>query len=135
MVRPNEELTDSLRQVLVEEVLLELDRFYEPPKAGLEVGEEEIAELWRRIREEEADLLSLIRQGLPREIKERYSILIRKRDSNSLAPHEHQELIGLTDQLEHFQAKRVEALADLAELRKIPLDELLLELNLSPLDA
>ena len=85
--------------------------------------------------DQEADLLSRIRQGLPREIKERYPILIRKRDSDSLAPHEHQELINLTDQLEHLQAKRVEALADLVELRKVPLDELLLELNLQPLDA
>jgi hypothetical protein len=83
-------------------------------------------------RQSEPELLARIRRELPREFKRRYSGLVKKRDAGSLAPEEYQELIRMSDQLEHWQAKRVEALADLAELRKVPLKELLQELNLKP---
>jgi hypothetical protein len=83
-------------------------------------------------RQSETELLARIRQELPHEFKRRYSDLAKKRDAGSLTPEEYQELIRLTDQLEHWQVERVEALADLAELRKAPLKELLQELNLKP---
>jgi hypothetical protein len=83
-------------------------------------------------RQSETELLARIRWEPGNEFRQRYSDLVERCGADALTSEERKELLRLTDQVERWQADRVEALADLVELRKIPVEELLQELNLKP---
>jgi hypothetical protein len=59
----------------------------------------------------------------------RYHELITLRDNESLVPDgpEHVELIGMTDTLEEWNARRMGLLFELARIRKTPIDDVLRE--------
>lgn len=73
----------------------------------------------------EAELLLKINQGVPPEVQKRYEELIAKRQAETLAPDEYDELLRLTDQIENLEARRMEYLAELARLRKTSLTALM----------
>jgi hypothetical protein len=85
-----------------------------------------------RLSAPEADLLTIINEGLPAALRQRYDELTARRDAHTLTPGEHAELLSLTDQVENLEAKRAEALVALASLRKRPLSALMQDLGLSP---
>lgn len=70
--------------------------------------------------------------AVPPNIQERFDELIGKRQAETLTPDEYSELLALTEQVERFQAQRVECLAELARLRGIPLAALMEELGIQP---
>jgi hypothetical protein len=78
----------------------------------------------------ETELLAKINRGLPADFAARYQELIQKRRAGTLAPDEHAELLRSSDQVEHLEAERVEALADLASLRGTSLSRLMAELGI-----
>jgi hypothetical protein len=78
----------------------------------------------------DANLLKQINRGFPDAWWNHYHELIRKREESRLSPEEHLELIRLTDQLERREAKRLQALVKLAELRRQPLASLMQDLGL-----
>jgi phage terminase Nu1 subunit (DNA packaging protein) len=80
----------------------------------------------------EAELLQQINQGVPQEIQRRFDELTTRRREDLLTPEEHQELLQLIDQIEQLDVKRVEALAELAQLRKVSLRKLMKQLGLRP---
>ncbi len=80
----------------------------------------------------EADLLQRINQGLPAETQQRFNLLTAKRRAEILTPEEHQELLGLVDEIELRDAKRLEYLAELAQLRNISLRTLMNQLGIRP---
>jgi hypothetical protein len=69
----------------------------------------------------EADLLLKINEGLPAPRRQRYSELIARRQAETLTDSEYDELLQLTQQVEAYQTRRVGYLAELAQLRKVPL--------------
>lgn len=73
----------------------------------------------------ESELLERINRGVPSELQKRYGELAAKRDAGSLAADEYHELLQLSDEMERLNAKRVEALAELARLRQTSLPELM----------
>jgi hypothetical protein len=79
---------------------------------------------------EEAELLQKINQGLPPDVQQRYDELTAKRQAETLTPDEHQELLALIDRIEQADAERVQALAELAQLRNVPVTTLMAELNI-----
>ena len=81
---------------------------------------------------EEADLLLKINHGLTPDFQQRYNALIAKRQASTLTPEEYTELLSLSNQLEKLEASRLEALAELARLRKITLKALMEELEIQP---
>ena len=83
-----------------------------------------------RLSNAEASLLLEINQGLPADDMARYETLIVKRDEERLSPQEYDELLCLTQQLEALQANRVGYLAKLAEIRSIPLTQLVDDLGI-----
>lgn len=84
----------------------------------------------------EAALLERINQGFPVEFWEQYRRLTQKRRAEALTPAERQSLIGLTDQIEAANVRRLEHLVELARLRGMPLPALMDQLGLSgPPDA
>ncbi len=79
---------------------------------------------------EETELLSAINQGLPPEVRERYTALIARRREGSLTPDEHRELVRLGDEVEVMDARRAERLVELSRLRGVSLDEVMDSLGL-----
>lgn len=80
--------------------------------------------------EREAELLQEINQSLPPVNQQRYDKLTAKLQANNITPGEYQELLQLIDQIELADAKRVEHLIELAQLRNLSLDELMNQLSI-----
>ncbi|HYH47567.1 MAG TPA: STAS/SEC14 domain-containing protein [Thermoanaerobaculia bacterium] len=80
----------------------------------------------------ETELLQTINRGLPPAGHQRYEELMERRRRETLTPAEHQELLQLTEEAERLQAERVEALAELARLRGLPLASVVEQLGLAP---
>jgi hypothetical protein len=78
----------------------------------------------------ESELLSRINQSLPAGDRAKLKELIHMRDAETITSTELQELIGMTDRLEKLQAERLAALAELATLRGVTLDEVINQLGI-----
>jgi len=83
--------------------------------------------------EAEAQLLLKVNQGIPAELHAHYQILRQKRESETLTDAEHDTLIQLSNQIEQIGAQRLEALANLAQLRQVSLLDLMEALGIQPL--
>lgn len=81
---------------------------------------------------QETELLQQINQGLPPEIQQRYDQLQAKLQAETISPEEHQDLLTLIDTVEQADAKRLEALVALAQLRQISLPDLMAQLDIQP---
>jgi hypothetical protein len=79
---------------------------------------------------EESELLEKINHWLPMELKTQLDALIARRDAETITSQEQDELTALTDRLEEAHASRLEAIANLARLRKVSLTEVLLQLGI-----
>jgi hypothetical protein len=82
----------------------------------------------------ETDLLTKIYRPLNPVLHHKLSILIQKRDAETLTDDEHQELIQLTHQVEALNVERITHLSALAKLRKTTLSQLIKDLGLTPID-
>ena len=70
---------------------------------------------------EETGLLREINQGIPQTLNERYQVLLEKRDAEVLNEVEYGELLVVGEQIEAIGVKRIEALAKLSTIRRVPL--------------
>lgn len=80
----------------------------------------------------EAELLQKINQGLPAATQQRFDLLTAKRRAETLTEEEYEELLQLVDEIELRDAKRVEYLAELAQLRNLSLRTLMQQLDIRP---
>jgi len=80
--------------------------------------------------QDESELLQKINQTLPREVQRRYNWLIDRRKSEELTAAEHAELLKLTDQVEKLEKQRIEYLAELAQLRRTTLNQVMQQLGI-----
>jgi hypothetical protein len=78
----------------------------------------------------EAELLQRINEGLPEATWARYHALRDKRDAGTLTPDEHAELSRLVNEVEGWNVRRPEAVAELAKLRGVRFADLVRELGL-----
>ena len=78
----------------------------------------------------ETDLLLEINQGIPAQVHDRYKVLLKKRDDETLTEADYRELLDLSNQIEGFGVKRIEALAKLATLRQVSLPKLMDDLGI-----
>lgn len=85
-----------------------------------------------RLSPEETDLLQRINASLSALEWERYRALLAKRDAESLNDKEQAELISLSDQLEEANVRRMEAVSELARVRRVTVPELMATLGLTP---
>ncbi len=85
-----------------------------------------------RLSPEETDLLQRINASLSAMEWERYRALLEKRDAEMLSDEEHAELIALSDQIEEANVRRMEAVTELARIRKVTVPELMSTMELSP---
>jgi hypothetical protein len=78
----------------------------------------------------ETKLLLEINQGIPAELYQSYQALRAKRDDETLTDDEYTKLIELSNQMEMLSAKRLAALAQLADIRQISLLQLMDDLGI-----
>lgn len=78
----------------------------------------------------EAGLLERIGEALPESTWARYETLKAKREDDTLVDSEHAELIDLVNEVEIWNARRMEAVAELSKLRDVPFRELVRQLGL-----
>lgn len=84
--------------------------------------------------QQEAELLLKINQGIiSEETRIRCAALSEKSRQGTLTDEEQSELAALVDQIELLNAKRIEYLAQLAQLRETTLADLMNDLELKPL--
>jgi hypothetical protein len=79
---------------------------------------------------DESALMTRINKGLPAEDRARMRALIERRDDETITTEEWQELTALTDRLELLHADRLAALAELAKLKGVTLDEVMRQLGI-----
>lgn len=78
----------------------------------------------------ETDLLLETNQAIPVQVHNRYEVLLEKRDDETLTKANYRELLDLSNQIEGFGVKRIEALAKLATFRQVSLPELMDDLGI-----
>ncbi|MEL6718925.1 MAG: hypothetical protein AAFP82_09440 [Bacteroidota bacterium] len=86
----------------------------------------------KRQNKREKELLVLINSGLNAAEERRLDELDEKRSLNQLSEAEHTELLALVNQVETFNAQRLQYLSELAQLRKTDIRTLMTNLNLKP---
>lgn len=83
------------------------------------------------LSQEETSLLSQINAGLPQAAWRRFNELNGKRQAETLTTSEHDELLDLINQVEHYGAKRLGHLNQLAKLRGVTLEGVMSQLGIS----
>ena len=85
--------------------------------------------LIKRLPADEAELIEKLNNWLPADIQEQLSVLIAKRDANTLNPKEQTDLTALLEKAKEAHNKRVEVLTELAGSRGISLTALMNDLG------
>ena len=80
--------------------------------------------------QKEAELLTKINQGIPPETQKYYQQLIAKREAETLKETEYNRLLTLSEEIEKIEAKRLENLVELANIRGISLVDLMENLGI-----
>lgn len=78
----------------------------------------------------ETELMLRINQGLPEPLRSRYQELAERRGEETLTAEEHAELLRLGDEVERLEVRRLEALAELAQLRGCYLAQVMKQLGI-----
>ena len=84
------------------------------------------------VSEYEAKLLQQVNLDIPSEKWTLYLNLKEKRQKNTLSTSEHHELLNLINDVEAANARRISVLAELAQLRNVPIRVLMEHLGLTP---
>ena len=79
----------------------------------------------------EAELLLKINHAFPPEQRKRYDELTAQRRNGTISTEAYPELIELTDEMELLNAKRIENLGKLAQLRGVSLEAIMTQLGLT----
>jgi hypothetical protein len=85
-----------------------------------------------RLGDVESRLLKRISRGWPEKKWNRYGDLVGKRRQEVLTEPEHEELIALGDDLERWNARRLQNLIQLARIRQTSVDSLMQQLGIKP---
>lgn len=80
----------------------------------------------------ESDLLIRINNAVQNTVWEEYDRLNLKRKSETLSDDEQRRLIELSDDIDAVHFDRIAAASEFAELRSIPLKQLMLDLGIRP---
>ncbi|MGB5598705.1 MAG: hypothetical protein WBM66_08285 [Thiothrix litoralis] len=83
---------------------------------------------------QETRLLQLINRPVPSALQSRYDALTQQQRADSLTQDEYDELNNIIEQIELFDAERVQHLVNLATLRQVTLDKLMKDLGIHQSD-
>lgn len=84
----------------------------------------------QNVTKNEAELLSEINKGLTPKQQKRFDELVEKLELETMTAEENREFLRLTDKVEKQDAKRIELLGELAEIRNQTFREVVKELGI-----
>lgn len=84
----------------------------------------------KSVSQNEAELLLKINQGLSPRLQRRFEELSEKLQNETMSAVEQAEFLKLTNRIEKQDAKRIELLGKLADIRKQTLDEVMKDLGI-----
>lgn len=82
------------------------------------------------LSERESELMMKINQAIPQQEKARFTVLTHQSEERQLSLEEHNELTGLTAVLEACYAERLKWLVELAHLRGVSLEDVMIGLEI-----
>ncbi len=82
------------------------------------------------VSQDEAELLSEINKGLTPQEQKRFDELAEKLEAETMTETENREFLRLTDKVEKQDARRIEMVGKLAEIRKQSFSEIVKELGI-----
>lgn len=85
-----------------------------------------------RLSKRETDLFLRINRSLPEDKQRHYDELRVRREDETLTDDEHTELLGLVEEIQEIWIERLQAVHDLAKLRKISPREMMRQLGVDP---
>jgi hypothetical protein len=100
-------------------------------RQALRTEKERLAEV-PRLSKKETELFLRINHALPPKKQERYNELRQKREDETLTESEHAELLKFVDELMTVWTDRLQAVVDLAKLRRVSPRELMKQLGIDP---
>jgi hypothetical protein len=83
------------------------------------------------LSERETDLLQKIHHNIPLDIRLKYNALSVELDEETITDEEYEVLKNIIETIEKGDVERLQALIELAQIRKLSLDELMEELGLT----
>lgn len=81
--------------------------------------------------ERETDLLQKIHHNIPLDIRLKHNALSKKLDEEIITDKEYEELKNIIEVIEKGDVERLQALVELSQIRKLSLDELMAQLELT----
>lgn len=81
--------------------------------------------------ERETDLLQKIHHNIPLDIRLKHNALSKKLDEEIITDKEYEELKNIIEVIEKGDVERLQALIELSQIRKLSLDELMAQLELT----
>jgi hypothetical protein len=85
--------------------------------------------------ERETTLLMAINQAIPQKLQARYTKMIEKLENETMTPDENKAFLKLVDKMETLNAKRLQFLLELSQLRGVSLETVMSQLHLNTPDA
>jgi hypothetical protein len=82
------------------------------------------------LSDRETELFLCINRGVPDDLHQEYQSLSAKSDDRLLTPEERERLLAVSDEIEVLAAERADALAKLADVRQVPLMQLMHDLGI-----
>jgi hypothetical protein len=82
------------------------------------------------LSDRETELFLCINRGVPDALHQEYQLLSAKSDDQLLAPQERERLLAVSDEIEVLAAERADALAKLADVRQVPLMQMMHDLGI-----
>ena len=87
----------------------------------------------KSLSQRETELLKVINDNMPNKLQLAYETLMLKLNNENISEKEHQELLKIVAKVEAHKVKKVEYMVELAQLRKISLKQLAIQLNANTL--
>jgi preprotein translocase subunit SecA len=85
--------------------------------------------------EQETILLTAINQAIPQKLQERYTEMVEKLENETMTPAENKVFLKLVEKMEMQNAKRLQHLLELSQLRGVSLETVMSQLHLNTPNA
>ena len=85
--------------------------------------------------EQETILLTAINQAIPQKLQMRYTEMVEKLENETMTPAENKAFLKLVEKMETQNAKRLQHLLELSQLRGVSLDTVMNQLHLNTPNA
>lgn len=81
--------------------------------------------------ERETTLLMAINQAVPQKLQDRYTLMVKKLEDETMTPAENKEFLKLVEKMEAKHGERLQYLLELSQIRGVSLSTLMTQLRIN----